>query len=179
MGQTFPVSALLVIDAQVGLLDGPDAVPGAARAVRRIAEVLAAARRDSASVIHLQHDGVAGAPDEPGTSGWRIHPLAAPLETELVLRKHGDDGFEGTQLEEVLRDRRVRRLAVVGFLSEMCVSATIRGALARELEVVLVRGAHATFDIDEIPASVVSRVAEHALGDKLEICDVDEVRFSG
>jgi streptothricin hydrolase len=76
-----------------------------------------------------------------------------------------------------LRDSGVRRFAVAGLLSEMCVSATIRSAFARGFEVVLIRGAHATYDLDEIPAEVVSRVAEHALGDRLELLDVLRVAF--
>jgi nicotinamidase-related amidase len=59
----------------------------------------------------------------------------------------------------------------------MCVSATIRAALSRGFEVVLVRGAHATYDLQEIPADVVSRVAEHALGDQLHLLDPPEVEF--
>lgn len=59
----------------------------------------------------------------------------------------------------------------------MCVNATIRGALAQGFEVALVRGAHATCGVDEIPADVVSRVAEHALGDQLELTDVSSIGF--
>jgi nicotinamidase-related amidase len=173
-----PVSALLVIDAQMSLLDGPAAVPSAAATSGRIAEVLAAARAAGSLVIHLQNDGEFGALDEPGSRGWAIHPLAEPRHHEPVLRKRGDDGFEGTDLESLLREAEVRRLAVVGFLSEMCVSATIRGAFARGLQVVLVRGAHATYNLEDISADVVARVAEHALGEQLEVVDNTAVHFS-
>lgn len=40
---------------------------------------------------------------------------------------------------------------MAGLLSEMCVSATVRSALARGLQVVLVHDAHATYDLEEIP----------------------------
>ena len=63
--------------------------------------------------------------------------------------------------EELLARNGVARIAVAGLLSEMCVSATVRGALARKLQVVLVHDAHATYDLDEIPAAIVARVAEH------------------
>jgi nicotinamidase-related amidase len=59
----------------------------------------------------------------------------------------------------------------------MCVSATIRGALARKLEVVLVSDAHGTYDVDDIPSTVVSRVAEHALGDEIELAATATVTF--
>jgi nicotinamidase-related amidase len=172
-----PVSALLVIDAQMKLLDGPTAVPSAVETTARIAELLAAARNAGALVVHLQNDGQPGARDEPGSAGWAIHPAAEPRSDEPLLRKHGDDGFEGTDLEALLRQAGVRRLAVAGLLSEMCVSATVRAAFARGFDVLLVRGAHATYDLQEIPAEVVSRVAEHALGDQLELRDSSAVAF--
>jgi nicotinamidase-related amidase len=172
-----PVSALLVIDAQMNLLDGPTAVPSAVEMTARVAALLAAARNAGALVVHLQNDGRPGARDEPGSPGWAIHPAVEPRSDEPLLRKRGDDGFEGTHLEALLRQAGVRRFAVVGLLSEMCVSATIRAAFARGFEVLLVRGAHATYDLQEIPAEVVSRVAEHALGDHLELSDSSAVAF--
>jgi nicotinamidase-related amidase len=92
--------------------------------------------------------------------GWFIHPHVAPEPSELILRKSRDDGFDGTELEEVLARKRVTCIAVAGLLSEMCVSATVRGALARNFHVVLVRDAHATYNLDDIPAAIVARVAE-------------------
>ncbi|MFF4750185.1 isochorismatase family protein [Streptomyces sp. NPDC002514] len=117
-------------------------------------------------VIHLQNDGPAGAVDEPGRPGRQLC-LTAP--DEAVIRKTEDDGFAGTPLGALLERRRVRRIAVVGLLSEMCVSASVRTALARGLSVVLPRDARSTYRLDEIPAHVVARVAEHALGDEVEL----------
>jgi nicotinamidase-related amidase len=60
----------------------------------------------------------------------------------------------------------------------MCVSATARGALARGLGVVLPHDGHGTHDLDDIPATVVARVAEHVLGDQLElVAATADVRF--
>jgi hypothetical protein len=58
----------------------------------------------------------------------------------------------------------------------MCVSATARTALERGFGVVLPHDAHATCDIaaapgfgQAVPAAIVSRVAEWALGDQAEL----------
>jgi nicotinamidase-related amidase len=59
----------------------------------------------------------------------------------------------------------------------MCVSATVRSALKRGIEVVLVHDAHGTYNLDDIPSSIVSRVAEHALGDEIELAQAAEVAF--
>lgn len=172
-----PPTAFLVIDAQQGLLDGETAVPNAIDVIDRIRTVLAAARSTGALVIYLQNDGVPGTLDEPEMPGWFIHPQVAPEPGELVLRKRHDDGFDGTELEQVLASKRVTCIAVAGLLSEMCVSATVRGALARNFHVVLVRDAHAAYNLDDIPAAIVARVAEHALGDEVNLIDAASVTF--
>jgi len=159
------VDALVVVDAQVGFLPGDAAVPAAASLSAALSGLLDRGRRAGALVVHLQNDGPPGAVDEPGRPGWRLRlPTVAG---ELVLRKTTDDGFAGTALE-LLRARGVRRVALGGLLSEMCVAATVRAALTRGFAVVLLRDAHATYDLDDIAASVVARVAEHALGDDVE-----------
>src|SRR5947209_8791311 len=114
-----PATALLVIDAQCGLLEGEAAVPDARGVSERLAILLAAARAAGSPVIHLQNDGPPGAVDEPGKPGWFIHPKAAPAEGEWVIRKARDDGFDGTPLDEVLARSGVTRIAVAGLLSEM------------------------------------------------------------
>ena len=173
-----PVTALVLIDAQQGLFDGDQAIPDAAGVLDRLSTLLAAARAAETLIVHLQNDGASGTSDEPGTFGWFIHPKVAPKPSEIVIRKTQDDGFNGTALEDVLARNGVTRIAVAGLLSEMCVSATVRGAFTRGLQVVLVHDAHATYDLEEIPASIVSRVAEHALGDQLELVDTETIIFA-
>ncbi|MFC5721420.1 isochorismatase family protein [Streptomyces gamaensis] len=172
-----PAQALILVDVQNAFLAGPDAVPDAARLVDRLAALLERARAAGALVVHLRNDGEAGAPDEPGTPGWHLRFPPAP--GEHLVAKADDDGFEGTGLAELLVERHgVSRVVIAGVLSEMCVSATARGALAAGLGVILPHDAHGTYGLDDIPASVVARVAEHALGDEPELVGAGEgVRF--
>jgi streptothricin hydrolase len=161
---TEPVQALIVVDMQRGLLTGPAAVADAARLTPRIAALMRRATDAGALVVQLQNDGPPGSVDEPGTPGWQL-----ALDGGTVVRKSTDDGFADTPLASLLAERSVRRVAVCGVLSEMCVSATARSALARGLGVVLPHDGHATYDLDDIPAATVSRVAEHALGDQPDL----------
>jgi nicotinamidase-related amidase len=99
-----------------------------------------------------------------------------PAGTETVIRKAHDDGFRGTPLAGALLGHQVKRLAVAGVMSEMCVSATARSALEKGFGVVLPHDAHATYDIPAapglgaaVPAAIVARVAEWALGDEIEL----------
>ena len=172
-----PATGLLVVDAQQGLLQGEKAIPQADLVIDRLAFLLAGARSAGAVVIHLQNDGAPGSPDEPETPGWLIHRKLTPEPGEVLLRKKQDDGFENTELQRILECAGVKCIAVGGVLSEMCVSATVRGGLARGFEVILVHDAHATYNLDDIPAAMVSRVAEHALGSQVEIADSVAVAF--
>jgi nicotinamidase-related amidase len=166
-----PVEALLVIDVQDGSLG---AVPEAERLVDRTAGLLAAARAGGALVVHVQNDGQVGAADEPGTPGWELH---LPVDAgESVIRKPRDNAFDSTGLADLLTARGVKSVALCGLMSEMCVSATARAASSLGYRVVLPHDAHATTNIpatpglnDLIPAATVSRVAEWALSDQIEL----------
>ncbi|WP_225800605.1 isochorismatase family protein [Streptomyces sp. NK15101] len=170
-----PVDALIVVDVQSAFVTGRGAVPAADRLVDRTTGLIARARRDGAFVVHLQNDGPPGAEDEPHTPGWELHHPVEPGPTELVIRKPHDDGFQETALGAVLTGAGVRAVAVCGVMSEMCVQATARTALALGYRVVVPHDAHATQDIPAVPgiggavpAATVSRVAAYALGGDAE-----------
>ncbi|WP_327369132.1 isochorismatase family protein [Streptomyces sp. NBC_01217] len=185
--RALPVEALLVVDVQSSAVSGARAVPEVARLLDRTTDLIARARRSGALVVHIQNDGKAGAGDEPHTPGWELHhPVEAGL-TETVIRKTKDDGFDETSLGRLLTDSGVQALAICGVMSEMCVQATARTALALGYRVVMPHDAHATQDIpaapgisDAVPAATVSRVAEWALGSDLEvIARATDVTFAG
>ena len=164
--------ALVVVDVQRALVEGPHAVASAETFLERWRDALAAARAAGVPVVHLQDAGRdAGSLIPNGTPGWE---LVLDVETgESVVHKEDDDGFDGTGLDELLRSRGVTRLCLVGIQSEMCVAGTARGAMARGYEVVLPRDAHTTYDVPPdddapgVPAALVSRVAEWSLGDEV------------
>lgn len=167
-----PVQALLIIDVQKGSLA---AVPESARLIDRAGELLAKARSTGGLIVHVQNDGAPGMADAPGTPGWDLHLPVEPGDREVVIRKLRDDSFAGTPLADLLATHDIHSLAICGLMSEMCVSATARTALARDFRVVLPHDAHATTGIPAtatapaVPPETVSRVAEWALGDELEL----------
>ncbi|MFC7310427.1 isochorismatase family protein [Streptomyces monticola] len=170
------VEALIVVDIQSAFVTGDGAVPSAAPLLVRIEDLIGRARDSGALVVHLQNDGPDGAPDEAGTPGWELHFPVEQGPREVTYRKTEDDGFAETELGAFLEKHGVRSVAVCGVMSEMCVGATARTALARGYRVVLPHDAHGTYDIpaapgisDLVPAPMVSRVAEWALGDEVEI----------
>ncbi|MCY0879619.1 MAG: cysteine hydrolase family protein [Firmicutes bacterium] len=135
--------ALLVIDAQVALLD-PRHAYRADAVVEAIEALLRAARRHGIPRIFVQHDGKRGAwIHEPG---WEIHPRLQPQPDEPVIHKRASDSFYETALEAELRSRGVDRLIVVGCQTPYCVDTTSRRAVSLGFNVWLVEDAHTTDD---------------------------------
>ncbi len=136
-------TALLVIDAQVALMDGAwreDQV------LATIADLQARARQANAPVIFLQHNHSRFAPMMKGAVGWAIHPKVAPRPDEMVIEKTASDSFLDTSLEKELHRLGVSHLVVTGAQTEFCIDATCRSALSRGFEVALVADAHTTGD---------------------------------
>lgn len=179
------VQALLIVDVQKAFVTGDDAAPASGQLLVNLSDLLERARQTGALVVHLQNDGPPGAVDEPGQPGWELYFQTAESSREVVIRKLKDNGFDGTTLDEILRQQGVGRVCVVGVMSEMCVLATARAALDRKFGVVMPHDGHATFDIgpapgttEGVPAAMASRVAEWALGDEVEIiAHTTDVRF--
>ncbi|WP_238161773.1 isochorismatase family protein [Kribbella antibiotica] len=166
--------ALILVDLQTAFVSGPNAIPAALRLLPCVTDLLQRARSADAVIVHRQNDGPVGADDEVGSPGWELYlPVGAG---EHVIRKPRDDGFDATALGEVLVGAGVRSLVICGVMSEMCVHATARTALARGYQVTLPHDAHGTYDIpavpgvsEAIPAHTVSRVAAWSLGDQPDI----------
>jgi len=169
------VQALLIVDMQTAFVTGDEAAPASEELLVNLGGLLDRARQAGALVVHLQNDGPVSAVDEPNTP-WELYFQVNDSPSEVVIRKLNDDGFDGTQLEEILRQHGVNRACVVGVMSEMCVLATARAALERKIGVVMPHDGHATFNIgpapgatEGVPAAMASRVAEWILGDEVEI----------
>lgn len=185
MSEQRSVQALIVIDVQTAFVSGPGAVPSAEDLLVTIKDLVRAARERDVLVVHLQNDGPVGSADEPGSPGWELFLPVVQRGNETVIHKSTDDGFHGTGLTDLLTRHGIKNLVVCGVMSEMCVSATARSALALGYHVVLPHDAHATYDIppaeglaDLVPHAMVSRVAEWALGDEIDvIARASDVRF--
>ena len=150
-----PNAALLVIDVQkdvVGSAFDRDAV------IANIASLVDRARAAGTPVIWVQHsdEGLA-----VGSPGWQIvEELPTSPDEPLVHKMHGDS-FENTRLEEVLADRGVGALTVVGAQTDACIRSTIHGAFTRGYDVTLVSDAHTTEDLTEWGAPPPEQVVSH------------------
>src|SRR5215218_1195485 len=135
-----PNTALLVVDAQNGVVEGAherDAV------VANVGSLVAKARRERVPVVWVQHSDEQL---ERGSDAWRIVPELTPGQAEPLVEKLYGDSFEDTTLETVLSGLGVGRLIVVGAETDACIRSTIHGAFTRGYDATLVSDAHTTGD---------------------------------
>ena len=85
---------------------------------------------------HFEKDGGVAGPLRPGELGRELHPDLR-VEGEVVRKgTGGEDGYSGftmrdpvtgeekpTRLDEVLRERGIRRVVVAGLCQDVCVKA--------------------------------------------------------
>lgn len=138
---------LLLVDVQINMFAEPGGVPAASNVRRNIELVLKHARGSPTPplIIHVRNNGDVGDPDQPETAGWQ---LALPtLPNEPIIDKLKNNAFAGTALGELVPP--TADLVVVGMQSDFCIRATCSAALGRGNNVLLVEGAHATYDRTE------------------------------
>lgn len=149
-------SALVVIDVQ------RDVVSNAFRrneVVATIAGLVDRAREEGVPVIWVQHSD-----DElvAGSDGWAYVSELSIAADEPVVHKQFGDSFEGTNLEQLLRDHAVNRLVVCGAQTDACIRSTLHGAIARGFNATLVADAHTTDDCSWVtPSLTAEQVVAH------------------
>jgi nicotinamidase-related amidase len=136
-------TALLIIDAQVNMFE-PEPVYQATEVLAILRRLIDKARAAGAPVIFVRHNGAAGEPDEPNTSGWEIHREIAPMAGDVIVDKHEDDAFYQTPLAGILAAQGIRHVVIGGMLTECCIDTTVRRAKSLDYAVTLAADAHST-----------------------------------
>ena len=131
-------TALLVIDLQVGVLEG---CVDAAGVVARTGALVERARAAGAPVVWVQHVD----DDLPhGSSAWQLAAGLVPAGDEPRVSKTFYDAFAGTPLRALLEERGVRRLVIAGAQSDFCIRTTAQRAAVEGYTVMLASDAHTT-----------------------------------
>ncbi|MEM4040546.1 MAG: nicotinamidase, partial [Ignisphaera sp.] len=103
-----------------------------------------------------------------GTKGAEFHPDLALPQDVLVISKAYDEnieaysGFEGTNLDQVLKSREVKRIFICGVATDYCVKATALDALRLGYQVFLLMDAIKGVDI---PRGSIAKAIEELLNE--------------
>jgi nicotinamidase-related amidase len=145
--------ALLVVDMQQGLFNGPDQPYEAQRILDNINALIRQAREVGAPVLAARHTGPAGSPLEPGSLSTRlIDALLVDSRSDLVFDKTRPSCFLGTELDAELKRIGANELVVVGMKTQYCIDTTCRAASERGFRTVLIEDAHTCMDTPVLSA---------------------------
>jgi nicotinamidase-related amidase len=150
------MDAMLVVDMQVGLLNGKPK-HDLRGVIERINRLAAKVRRQSGAVILVQHCGCEGDDFEPQTPGWAFLPELLRDPADIIVRKSLNDPFAGTDLQARLNEIAPDRVLITGWATDFCVDATVRSTVANHHHVVVVADGHTLSDRPHLDAISVIR----------------------
>lgn len=162
---------LLIIDAQREYTDGLLPLTGVQPAVEALAVLLEKARKASAPIVHVRHQGK-GKAFNPSSTGYEIVKELTPRSGELVVDKALPNAFAGTDLAKQLTTIGRKNLIVGGFMTHMCVSATVRAATDQGFMSTVAADTVATRDLPDavgsgtIAADAINKITLAALSDR-------------
>ena len=176
-------SVVVIVDAQREYVDGKLRLHNIDASLKEASLLLERARKAGTPVIHVVHQGTKGGalfdPDGPFAA---IAAPVAPKQGETIVTKTLPNAFAHTDLEERLASIGRKNLIIVGYMTHMCVSSTVRAALDRGYFTTVVAKATATRDLPGTDGEVVSAQALHsatlaALADRFAtvVRDVEDI----
>ena len=168
---TMADGVLLIIDAQREYTDGLLPLTGVGPAVDAIAVLLEKARVAGAPVIHVRHQ-TKGKAFNPSSTGYEIVKSLTPRGNEIVIDKGLPNAFTGTELAKHLAATSRKKLIVGGFMTHMCISATVRSATDHGFMSTIAADTVATRDLPDatggvtVDAAAINRITLAALSDR-------------
>ncbi len=177
-------TAVLVIDVQQELCEGPETPWAIDRTIANINAVTARARAAGVPVVFIQHEGTGGYLTF-GSPGWQLERRLVVADDDLRLRKTATDAFHRTDLESLLRSRGVTELVICGIHTEFCVDTTTRRALALGFPVTLVADGHSSAGHPGLSGEGTVRHHNHVLanitsfGPRARPVPASDVTFAG
>jgi len=164
-------SALIVVDIQNDYFPGGKwPLAGADAAVDNAARIIQATRDAGDQVIFIRHEFTDDSAPffTPGSQGAKLHPKVLNQAHEPVVLKHFPNSFRETGLKQLLDDKGITDLVVIGSMGHMCIDATVRAAADFGYNVKVVHDACASRDLEfngtTVPAAQVHAAFMSALG---------------
>jgi len=160
-------TVLLIIDVQ-NAIDNPEWCKYGKRnncsAEDNMSTILQLWRRSGWQVIHVKHESLEpNSTYRPGDIGCDFKECVFPIEGELVIIKHVNSAFIGTNLEATLRKIKITNLVIFGVITNNSVEATVRMAGNLGFNTYLVEDATFTFAKPDYRGKIRAADEVHAM----------------
>lgn len=148
------MEALLVIDMQNAWLNAETPRFDRAGVIERINHAADWVRARGGNVVFIRHVAVESMPDTPG---WQVDADLRIAGHDLLIDKTACDSFVDTTLLTQLQALGVAKLYMCGLATEFCVDTTVRSAVSRGFDVVVLADAHTTGDREHLRSHDIIR----------------------
>lgn len=160
--------AILIVDLQNEYWpSGNLSLQGIEAAAANAARVMDHARAKGDLIVNIRHEMPGGPFFVPGNTGSEINDAVRPAPGEPVITKNYPNSFRDTGLSDLLKEKGIKEVVVVGAMSHMCVDATVRAANDLGYKTATIHDACATLDLDfngiTVPAAQVHAALMSAL----------------
>jgi isochorismate hydrolase len=150
-------SALLVIDMQKFFLnkESHSYIPAAKKIVTNVNILISTYREQKYPIIFTFHAYEVN--EDPGIMGkwWgdmlrvnnplsEIHSSIDLVKDDIILRKNRYSAFVGTNLDKILKEKKIDTLVITGIMTHLCCETTARDAFMRDYDVYFIVDATAT-----------------------------------
>jgi len=158
---------LLIIDVQQAI-DYPEWSKYGKRnnlnAEENMSAILKIWRQSGRQVIHVKHESIeVNSTYRPGYIGCEFKECVSPLDGELIIIKHVNSAFIGTNLEAILIKANTSHLVVFGVITNNSVEATVRMAGNLGFNTYLVEDATFTFAKPDYRGHIRTAEEVHAM----------------
>lgn len=157
--------ALLVIDVQNEYFTGRLPVTYPKDSLDNILKAMDHSARAGIPVVVIQHT----APSKDSTTfrrnsdEWKLHPEIEKRKCDILIEKNLPGSFTGTELEKWLREKGVERVAICGYMAQMCCDTTARQAFHLGFQVDLLSDATGTLSVQNSAGSILDRDLHRAI----------------
>ena len=156
--------ALLIIDVQQGIDDPSWGRRNNPQMETNLGRLLRGWRDQRAPIIHIRH--LSREPQStyrPGQPGCEFKAVVEPQSRAPVITKHTNSAFIGTELDMLLRRKRLFTLVICGVITNNSVEATARMAGNLGYATYVVADATATFDKVDFNGELQPAEVVHAM----------------
>lgn len=148
--------ALLVIDVQNEYFTGRLPVTYPEGSLDNILKAMDHAAQADIPVAVIQH--TAPSIDSPtfrkGSDEWRLHPEVEKRKRNILIEKNLPGSFTGTELKRWLHEQGIERVAICGYMTQMCCDTTARQAFHLGFQVDFLSDATGTLSLKNSAGSI-------------------------
>lgn len=141
--------ALLIVDVQNEYFSGLLPITHPQGHLNNILRVMDVAKTNGIPIIVIQH--TFPQPEMPffkkGTQEWDLHPEIQSRPHDFMIEKNLPGSFTGTDLESWLRNEKVDKIVIAGYMTHMCCDTTARQAVHRGFTVEFLSDATGTLPL--------------------------------